>query len=106
MCRKELKKLIQDKMRDNLNDDDNDPSLISKKFWSHVKATSNISELKNSDYIFIALPTQNVREVMHLYGKCNSDQNVIIGSKGIEIDSQLLLYDVISPIINSKIFIH
>ena len=32
-------------MRSNLNDDENDPALISKKFWSHVKATSNSSRI-------------------------------------------------------------
>ena len=30
-------------MRSNLNDDDNDPALVSKKFWSHVKSVSNCS---------------------------------------------------------------
>ena len=32
-------------MRDNLNSDDDDPALISKNFWSHVKATSNSSRI-------------------------------------------------------------
>ena len=40
-CRKNLKNLIQEKMRSNLNDD----ALISKKIWSHVKATSNSSRI-------------------------------------------------------------
>ena len=39
-----LKHLIQEKMRSNLHDED-DPSLISKRFWSHVKATSNSSRI-------------------------------------------------------------
>ena len=51
---KDLKNLIQDKIRSNLNNEDEDPVLISKRFWSHVKATSNssrIPELRNFDQI-------------------------------------------------------
>ena len=33
-------------MRSNIiNDDDEDPSLISKKFWSYVKSKSNTSRI-------------------------------------------------------------
>ena len=47
-CRKDLKILIEDKMRANLDNDEDDPALISKKFWSHVKATSNSSRIPES----------------------------------------------------------
>ena len=40
LSRKALQKLIAQKMRDNLNEDD-DSALITKKFWSYVKAKSN-----------------------------------------------------------------
>ena len=40
-CRREFKNLVQEKMRANLNSDDDDPNLISKRSWSHVKATTN-----------------------------------------------------------------
>ena len=40
LARKEFKKLVSQKMRDNLYESD-DNALITKKFWSHVKATSN-----------------------------------------------------------------
>jgi hypothetical protein len=43
-CRKEFKKLVSEKMVSNFNDDD-DPALISKKFWSHVKSTSKSSRI-------------------------------------------------------------
>ena len=33
--------LVQEKIRANLNNDDDDPNLISKGYWSHVKATTN-----------------------------------------------------------------
>ena len=44
-CRKGLKNLIQEKMRTNLNNDEDDPALVSKKFWSYVKATSNSNRI-------------------------------------------------------------
>ena len=37
--RREFKKLIERKMRDNLCNEQ-DPNLISKKFWSHIKSSS------------------------------------------------------------------
>ena len=41
IARKDFKKLMSQKMRDNLYDDPDDHDLITKKFWSHVKTTSN-----------------------------------------------------------------
>ncbi|MCP4456756.1 MAG: hypothetical protein GY816_01820, partial [Cytophagales bacterium] len=38
-CRRDFKNLVHEKMISNFNEDD-DPALISKKFWSHVKSTS------------------------------------------------------------------
>ena len=43
-CRRNLKKVIREKMRSNF-EDENDTSLIPKKFWSHVKSTSNSSRI-------------------------------------------------------------
>ena len=40
-CRREFKKLVQAKMRDNLIDIEDDPALIPKKFWTYVKSSSN-----------------------------------------------------------------
>ena len=40
-CRRDFKKLVQAKMRDNLIDVEGDPALIPKKFWSYVKSSSN-----------------------------------------------------------------
>ena len=39
-CRRDLKKLVYDKMNTTFNDE-SDPALISKKFWSHVKSKTN-----------------------------------------------------------------
>ena len=43
-CRRNLKKVIREKMCSNF-EDENDTSLIPKKFWSHVKSTSNSSRI-------------------------------------------------------------
>ena len=43
-CRKKFKELTDAKMISNLSDDD-DPALISKKFWSHVKSTSKSTRI-------------------------------------------------------------
>ena len=39
-CRRKFKNLVKQKMRDNFEDED-DHNLITKKFWSFVKASSN-----------------------------------------------------------------
>ena len=43
-CRKQFKNLVKEKMISNFKDDE-DPALISKKFWSHVKSTSKSSRI-------------------------------------------------------------
>ena len=42
--RKKLKKTLDEKMRLNV-EDDTDPSLISKKFWKHVKSKSKSTRI-------------------------------------------------------------
>ena len=49
MARKIFQRAVQDKMRSNF-DDDSDPALISKKFWSHVKSTSNSTRIPETVY--------------------------------------------------------
>ena len=43
-ARRNFKKLVSRKMRDNMTDPD-DPALITKKFWSHVKYNSKSSRI-------------------------------------------------------------
>ena len=47
-CRKDLIHMIEEKMEANLNDDENDPSLISKKFYSHLKSTNKSTRIPES----------------------------------------------------------
>ena len=44
LCRKEMKKLVKEKMRSNFNDEQGE-NVITKKFWSYVKSSSNSSRL-------------------------------------------------------------
>ena len=48
-CRSDFKKLAQQKMRDNFSPD-SDTLTITKKFWSHVKSTSNSHRIPESVY--------------------------------------------------------
>ena len=72
-CRKNLKNLIQEKMRSNLNDEEEDPALISKKFWSHVKATSNSSRIPES-ISYKGRFRNNVNDQAELFNGYFSDQ--------------------------------
>ena len=47
--RRKLKKVMNEKMRLNV-EDDSDPALISKKFWSHVKSKSKSSRIPETVY--------------------------------------------------------
>ena len=46
-CRRDFKNLVNEKMIENFKDED-DPALISKKFWSHVKSTSKSCRIPNT----------------------------------------------------------
>ena len=48
--RTQFKNLSDQKMRDNLYNDD-DPALITKKFWSHVKSSSKNSRIPDRMYL-------------------------------------------------------
>ena len=52
------------------------PKLKYVIFNDNVKSTSNLKDLEKFDFIFIALPSQNIREVMKKFN--NSFQNIII----------------------------
>ena len=72
-CRKDFKNLVQDKMRSNLNDDDSDPALVSKKFWSHVKKMSNCSRIPET-VSYGGRFRNTVEDQSELFNKFFSDQ--------------------------------
>ena len=90
------------KIVDSINEKRLNPRLKSTAFNENVRATSEIEELSMTDYLFIALPVQNIREVLKKYSFKNKKQEIIIGSKGIEIDTKLFIKDVVSELINTN----
>ena len=42
--------MIEEKMETNLNDDENDPALIFKTFWTHLKFTNKSIRILESMY--------------------------------------------------------
>ena len=78
-----------------INEHHFNPRLKYAVFNYNVTATSDINLLSSFDYLFLALPSQNIREVLNTLESINKDQEIIIGSKGIEISSSLLLSEVV-----------
>ena len=92
------------KIVNSINEHRFNPKLKYVVFNKNVTATDDIDKLKDSDYVFIALPAQNIREVLSLLRPSNKNQEFIIASKGIEIQSLMLLSDVVKEIMgNNKI---
>ena len=90
------------KIKDSINEHHFNPHLKYAVFNDDVKATNNLEEVSNKQYIFIAIPSQNIRSVLE--AKCfkQSQSNYIIASKGIEIKSSLFLSDIIKELTNYK----
>ena len=72
-CRKKLKLMIEEKMESNLNDDDNDPALLSKKFWGHLKSTSKSTRIPESVY-YNSRHRNNPRDQAILFNRFFADQ--------------------------------
>jgi len=78
------------------------PKLKYAAFNDNVTSTLDLTNLQKVDYLIITLPSQNIREVLKKYSIENKNQQIIIASKGIEIESKLFLSDVVSELINTK----
>ena len=72
-CRKKLKLMIEEKMETNLNDDENDPALISKKFWGHLKSTNKSTRIPESVY-YNSRHRNNPKDQTVLFNKFFADQ--------------------------------
>ena len=86
------------KVSDSINNHRFNPKLKYVVFNDNVSSETNLNLLNEMNFIFIALPSQNVREVLKKVTLQNKDQELIIASKGIEINSGLLLSEVIKEI--------
>jgi hypothetical protein len=72
-CRKKLKSMIEEKMETNLNDDENDPALVSKKFWGHLKSTNKSTRIPESVY-YNSRHRNNPKDQAILFNKFFADQ--------------------------------
>ena len=90
-----------EKVVKSINEHRFNPNLKYATFNGNVNATIDMNEISNSDYLFLALPSQSVREVLKKFKPKNVNQEIIIASKGIEINSTLLLSEVLDEL---KIF--
>ncbi len=70
--------------------------LPNRALSSAIKATANIAELRNRNIILVVAPAQHVRAT--LTALMPSDAALILCAKGIEAQSQKLLYEVAAQI--------
>ena len=78
------------------------PKLKYVTFNENVRSTLNIEDISEVDYIFIALPSQNIRNVLKNYSHFSNKQQLIIASKGIEIDTKFFLSQVIEKLLTTS----
>jgi len=78
------------------------PKLKYSSFNDNVSATDKIHKLQNVEFLFVALPAQNIREVLEKSEFNNKNQHVVICSKGIEISSSKFLTEVIKDILPTE----
>lgn len=90
------------KVMNSINDHHFNPKLKYAIFNDNVKATDDLEEITKKNIIFIALPSQTIREVLSKSYFHNLDADIIIASKGIEISSSMFLSNVIKSLIKPK----
>ena len=87
-CRRELKKLIKQKMNSNFCDE-SDSNHITKKFWSYVKKTTNTHRIPNS-VNYKDCHRTNKSEQAKLFNKFFSDQFSIPSTYNTPVDQRKL----------------
>jgi len=90
------------KVMNSLNDHHFNPKLKYAIFNDNVKATDDLEEIAKKNIIFIALPSQSIREVLSKSYFQNLDADIIIASKGIEISSSMFLSNLVVSLIKPK----
>ena len=90
------------KITDSINEHHFNPHLKYAIFNENVSATNSLEEVSKKEFIFIAVPSQNIRSVFESPCFKENDSNYIIASKGIEIESSLFLSDLINNLTNFK----
>ena len=91
-----------EKIVKSINEHKFNPKLKYAVFNDNVRATLDLTDLQKTDYLVIALPSQNIREVLKKYSIQKKSQQIIIASKGIETETNLFLNDVVRELINTE----
>ena len=78
------------------------PRLKYAVFNENVSATADLNEANNMDYLFITLPSQKIRDVLSKVDLSKKNQEIIIASKGIEIESCCFLSDIVQEITKNE----
>ena len=74
------------------------PRLKYAVFNENVSATTDLNKAKDMDYLFLTLPSQKIRDVLSKVDLSKNTQEIIIASKGIEIESCSFLSDVVKEV--------
>ena len=74
------------------------PRLKYAVFNENVSATADLNEAIDMDYLFLTLPSQKIRDVLSKVDLSKNTQEIIIASKGIEIESCSFLSDVVKEV--------
>jgi len=90
------------KVMNSINDHHFNPKLKYAIFNDNVKATDDLEEIAKKNLIFIALPSQSIREILSKSYFQNLEADIIIASKGIEISSSMFLSNVVESLIKPK----
>ena len=85
-----------------INDHHFNPKLKYAVFNDNVSAEINFDLINEMDYVFITLPSQNIREVFSSIKFNNKKIDLIIASKGIEIDTTYFLSQVVKECTESE----
>ena len=87
-----------EKIVKSINDHHFNPKLKYAVFNDNVTATDDLALLNDSDYLFIALPSQSIRDALSKFKSSNGNLEIIIASKGIEIST----LDILSKVVDDK----
>jgi len=85
-----------------INEHHFNPKLKYAVFNDNVQATDNLEKIVKNNLIFVALPSQNIREVLEKSCFNNLKADIIIASKGIEISSSLFLSELVESLVKPK----
>jgi len=86
------------------NNHENALFLKGIKLNDSIKAVGNLNDITDCDLFLIMTPAQHVRSVLKEFKSVLAKKPFIIGSKGIELDTGILLSDVVQELLPDAIY--